>query len=246
MSEYDDTCTVHDTWSGPICSFDGNNKPGGTTSNGDGSRDAVGGVTDKTKIVVVSTKEYSGAYMSMCTTNLSVHEGFKNAMYQDSEGNITVGIGHLIVNLTAALALPFTRTHTTHGHGDDEDTEVSASDKDITTAFNAIKANPKAWTLAHLTNKAVIETCIKDVQTTEAGLRGLYSDYDSFPDGVKTALVDMGFNLGIGKLKSAFPAFNAAVNKKDWATAAKESHRTKISESRNTDTANQLLSAVKK
>lgn len=83
---------------------------------------------------------------------------------------------------------------------------------------------------------------IKDVQTTENGLRGLYPGYDRFSDPRKTALVDMGFNLGIPTLKSKFPKFNDAVNRGDWNVAADESHRdlNQRGDKRNKDTADQL------
>ncbi|AFE61308.1 hypothetical protein Q7S_25791 (plasmid) [Rahnella aquatilis HX2] len=63
------------------------------------------------------------------------------------------------------------------------------------------------------------------------------------PNSAKTALIDMGFNLGLLRLSRVFTKFNAAVNRKDWAAAAEESHRTKIQESRNVDTRNQLIAA---
>ncbi len=44
--------------------------------------------------------------MSMCVNNLKAHEGFKNTMYKDSEGNITVGIGHLLSTPDMAASLP--------------------------------------------------------------------------------------------------------------------------------------------
>jgi GH24 family phage-related lysozyme (muramidase) len=166
-------------------------------------------------------------------------------MYLDINGNVTVGIGHLLSNVQAAQALAFDRTqHLSRGHGDSEDIERAASSSEIASAFNAIKANPKAPTNVHLSDGAVIDQCVKDVKTTETGLRGLYAGYDNFPNHAKTALVDMGFNMGIGKLKSEFPNFNAAVNRSDWNGAANESHRTGISQDRNNDTAAQLREAV--
>ncbi|MFV6584479.1 hypothetical protein ACNPHE_24885 [Klebsiella pneumoniae] len=77
-------------------------------------------------------------------------------------------------------------------------------------------------------------------------MKGLYSGYDNFPNEGKTALVDMGFNLGINKLKSGFPNFNAAINRGDWTAAADESHRTGIGDKRNNDTKAQLQQAGKK
>ncbi|MGX2009448.1 glycoside hydrolase family protein, partial [Enterobacter asburiae] len=94
----------------------------------------------------------------------------------------------------------------------------------------------------HLSNADVIGQCIKDVQTTETGLRSLYPGYNDFSDPRKTALVDMGFNLGVPKLKKEFVKFNDAVNRGDWNAAADESHRTikQRGDKRNKDTYDQL------
>ncbi|MCN2844684.1 hypothetical protein MLF91_25230, partial [Escherichia coli] len=142
-----------------------------------------------------------------------------------------------------AASLPFTRTHTWHGHGDDMEKEVAASKKEITDAFNNFKKDSRQVPMnLHLSNDAVIGLCISDVQTTEKGLRSLYSGYDGFSNSRKTALVDMGFNLGIPKLSRNFPNFNAAVNRGDWESAARESHRNlhQRGDQRNKDTADQL------
>lgn len=63
-----------------------------------------------------------------------------------------------------------------------------------------------------------------------------------FSDPRKTALVDMGFNLGVPTLKEVFVNFNDAVNRGDWNTAADESHRTlnQRGDKRNKDTYDQL------
>lgn len=235
----------HDTPYGTIHSYDGNNQNYGGGGTGGGNGGGHDGVGDRSTISIATTHDYNGTMMSMCVNNLKNHEGFKNAMYKDTGGNITIGIGHMLATAAMAAALPFTRTHTTHGHGDDMETEVSVSKGDITAAYNAYKADSKNNPMGlHLSNNAIIGQCISDVQSTIGGLKGLYSGFDSFPNSAKTALVDMGFNLGIPRLRSEFPKFNSAVNSKDWNTAATESHRTGIGDSRNNDTKNQLQQAV--
>lgn len=222
----------------------GNNSSVGLGGNG-GNQGNHDGVTDNTKVILDNTKDYNGAYMAMCVNNLHKHEGFKNNMYKDAEGNITVGIGHLLSSPEMAAALPFTRTHTTHGHGDTMEDEVTISKNDIASAFNSYKTDSKNSPNMHISNDAVINQCIKDVLETEAGLRGLYSGYDGFSNSRKTALVDMGFNMGVPTLNKNFPTFNAAVNRGDWASAATESHRTGLDDSRNPrnkDTHDQLMS----
>lgn len=209
---------------------------------GGGSGNGNGGPTvgENTKITVQRTKYYSSEYMSMCVTNLKDHEGFKNSMYKDQDGNITVGIGHLLANADMAASLPFSHRHVTHGHGDDMEHEVSASKSDIKSAYDAYKKDSKSIPgNLHLSNDDVIGQCVKDVQVTESGLRGIYSGYDGFSNSRKTALVDMGFNLEIPKLKNIFTKFNDAVNRGDWDTAANGSHRTlnQRGDTRNRDTA---------
>jgi GH24 family phage-related lysozyme (muramidase) len=230
----------HDTPYGTIHSYDGDNHSSYGGPSGGNSHE---GISDKTHINISSTRSYDGFYMTMCVNNLKSHEGFKNTMYKDSEGNITVGIGHLLSTPDMAASLPFSRTHTWHAHGDDMEKEVSASKEEITEAFNNFKKDSRQVPMnLHLSNNAVIGLCISDVQVTEKGLRSLYSGYDGFSNSRKTALVDMGFNLGIPKLSKDFPNFNAAVNRGDWETAAQESHRNlhQRGDQRNKDTAAQL------
>lgn len=233
----------HNTPYGTIHSYDGDSHSGYGAHSGGNGGNRHEGISDKTHISIPSTRNYNGYYMSMCVNNLKAHEGFKNTMYKDSEGNITVGIGHLLSTPDMAASLPFTRTHTWHGHGDDMEKEVAASKKEIIDAFNNFKKDSRQVPMnLHLSNDAVIGLCISDVQTTEKGLRSLYSGYDGFSNSRKTALVDMGFNLGIPKLSRNFPNFNAAVNRGDWESAARESHRNlhQRGDQRNKDTADQL------
>lgn len=235
----------HDTPYGTIHSYDGTDGSFSAGGNGGGNSGGHTGVTDRTTINISSTSSYDGTLMSMCVNNLKVHEGFKNYMYKDTLGNITIGIGHLLATAEMAAALPFTQTKSFHGHGDEWEKEVPATHDQITDVFNHYKnLSGPAPDALHITNDAVVNQCISDVQTTINGLKGLYSGFDSFSNSAKTALVDMGFNLGVPRLHSAFPRFNDAVNRKDWNSAAAESHRTGIGESRNNDTKNQLLQAA--
>jgi len=229
----------HDTPYGPIHSY---TDPGTVTAGGHAGKQT--NIGPQTTINIPTAKSYNGVYMSMCVTNLKNHEGFVNNIYADGDGNPTVGIGHLLANIDAALALPFRNTyHQSLGHGDSNNIEQAATVEQIKNSYNQVKGNPKARASVHLTNDYSISLCIKDVQVTETGLRNLYSGFDAFPNSAKTALIDMGFNLGLLRLSRVFTKFNAAVNRKDWAAAAEESHRTKIQESRNVDTRNQLIAA---
>lgn len=229
----------HDTPYGPIHSY---TDPGTVSTGGNsGSHTNIG---PDTRLNIPSAKGYNGVYMTMCANNLKQHEGFINAIYADSKGNPTVGIGHLLANIDAALAMSFKHTyHQSLGHGDSNNIEQAATTTQIRDGYNQVLNHPGTRASVHLSNDDAIKTCIADVQETEKGLRGLYSNYDHFTDNAKTGLVDMGFNLGISRLRNEFPKFNAAVNRGDWATAASESHRTGIGDKRNADTANNFTQA---
>lgn len=231
----------HNTPYGTIHSY---TDPGSHTASGNGGSNSRAPIGPQTTIFVPGTKNYNGSLMTMCVTNLKNHEGFVNQMYLDTRGNVTVGVGHLLASVESALGLHFTSTHHQTGAGGSiNDNELNASASLIRSEFEAVKNTGKRSSI-HLSNDAVIQQCIKDVQTTETGLRGLYSGYDSFPNSAKTGLVDMAFNLGITKLQDKFTKFNAAVNQKDWNKAASESHRVGIQEERNQATAKNFQNAA--
>lgn len=230
----------HDTPYGTIHSYDA---PGSLGTGGNaGSHTNIGPTT---RLSIPSTKTYDGIYMTMCANNLMAHEGFVNAIYADSKGNPTVGIGHLLANIDAALGMRFLKTyHQSLGHGDSSNIEVAATSTDVRNGYNQVLNHLGSRAAVHLSNDDAIQACIADVQETEKGLRGLYANYDHFTDNAKTGLVDMGFNLGIPRLRNEFPKFNAAVNRGDWGTAATESHRTGIGDKRNADTAHNFQQAL--
>ena len=59
----------------------------------------------------------------------------------------------------------------------------------------------------------------------EAHLRTQFPHYDSLPDGVKMALLDMIYNLGPAGLFRGFPHLVAAVETGAWAQAAEHCTR---------------------
>lgn len=239
---------THDTPYGPIHSYDGNNTSG--SSNNGGHSGSNGGhdhgtIGPNTLIQVTATKDIGAADLSLCLTVLKDHEGLSPQMYTDSLGNVTVGIGHLIAGITEALGLPFLKSKTTIlGHGTTNVSVERASAAEITAAFNAVSRTGVNSAL-YMSDDAVIAQCIATVESDRAALKAMYSGFDNFPPHAKTAIHDMIFNLGVTRLRNEFPKFNDAVNRQDWATAAVESHRTGIQDTRNQDTYNQLIAASK-
>ncbi|UJD92612.1 hypothetical protein FS594_28355 (plasmid) [Rahnella aquatilis] len=240
---------THDTPYGPIHSYDGNTSGSGNNGGHNGSSAGAGHdhgtIGPNTTIQTTGTSDIGAADLSLCLTILKDHEGLSPQMYADSKGNVTIGIGHLVAGLTAALGLPLLKSRTTIlGHGATNVTVEKASAAEITAAFNAVVATG-AHSALYMTDDAVIAQCITTVESDRASLRAMYSGFDNFPQHAKTAIHDMIFNLGVNRLRNEFPKFNDAVNRQDWATAAVESHRAGIQNTRNQDTYNQLIAASK-
>lgn len=188
--------------------------------------------------------------------NTARWEGLSHNMYADSEGNVTVGIGTLLSTPEAAMKLGFKNRRVTRAHGDELVGYSPASGDDIRSNYQMVKNvfNDKSmkyrqkvaeWSGSPmvLTDSEIGSLAAKHINRDRASLQGLYAGFDSFPQSAKVALHDMAYNMGIAKLRNSFPSFNDAVNRRDWATAAAESHRKGISDDRNNATRNQLLHA---
>ncbi|ENU4075494.1 hypothetical protein LH668_23035 [Enterobacter kobei] len=226
-------------------SFNGGGNGGHDNSSGSSYTASFGLITGRHPITVPGTKNINSVDLSAVINNIIHHEGARNNMYLDTANNVTVGIGRMLPNSQAGYNLGFTKTHhIPRGHGDSEDVEISASHGDIDSAFNATKE--KRASNVHLSDQSMVADCVNQLDKDRTTLRNMYTDFDHFPQPAKTALHDMLYNLGEGKLHSEFPNFNAAVNRKDWTRAATESHRTGIGDSRNKDTHDQFIAAGNK
>jgi hypothetical protein len=145
-------------------------------------------------------------------------------LYLDSDAppNATTACGLLVASLGASQALPWCNADWT-----------LADEAAIATDWHRVTALPggKVAGFYHsaqglqLSQGDVLNITRAHVVQCDTELASFYSDYDTFPDCVKIALLDMTWNLGIEKLKETYPHFNAAVNAQDWATAAAQSGR---------------------
>ena len=165
--------------------------------------------------------------------NLIRYEGDVRHMYLDSEGHVTIGVGHLVRDLAAALALNLVVGKT----------GAIATDAQITIDYEAVKKQWKSDTAAPYYKKytqlimkkvEVNRLTNKHINKFYSELKRLYPDFDDYSTEVRLALLDMIFNLGMTKLRNLFPKLNKAVKAKKWAEAAAESRRKfPVSDARN-------------
>lgn len=160
-------------------------------------------------------------------------EGSIPHMYLDTEGYVTVGVGHMMPSAADAQTLPFVH----------RDTGNAATADEIATDYNAVKARPygqsytahsfEPYTKLILPDNEIDALLDRRIAEFETGLRNDFDGFDDYPDRARLGLLDMAFNLGNSGLVDGFPSFTAAARAGDWAACAKECHRKGIRETRN-------------
>jgi GH24 family phage-related lysozyme (muramidase) len=161
-------------------------------------------------------------------------------MYRDTVGKVTVGIGLMLPDAKAAEALPFvvgTR---------------AATPEEIAAEYARVDAMPmgRASTFYKTPTSLVLTQQTIDAKLTsvlagfEADLRSRFPHYDTLPDGIKMALLDMIYNLGPAGLFKGFPHLVAAIQTGAWQQAAEHCIRRGPGAARNDWTREQFLSAV--
>ena len=148
------------------------------------------------------------------------YEGCESAFYQDSSGYVTYGCGNHAL-LSQAILLRWE----TQGR-DATDTEVESD-------YKAVRAAPgghvaswyRGYSRCRLGPDSIRKLFNDRVEEFTVSLRGCFPGYESMPPQVQLALLDMAFNLGIGKLLKDFPTFVKAIKLGHYDLAAKECHR---------------------
>jgi GH24 family phage-related lysozyme (muramidase) len=174
-------------------------------------------------------------------------------MYLDTRGYVTTGIGHLLKNADAAVDLPW--RHSSTGR--------PAAPAEVRAAFDNLKqvwtdyrqdhpTGPNPFNAEHyerksdlvlpegLSEKLALARLQKEFL---GGLRRIFPSFDQYPMPAQRALVDMAYNLGVGKLERNFPKLVDACRAGDFDVAAAESRRTSSRADRNAETRDLFLQA---
>lgn len=179
-------------------------------------------------------------YLEQSLATIKEFEGSIPWMYLDTVGKVTVGVGLMLTNQTAAHALPFTtegRPATADEIGK-EFTRVSAMTKGRAAAFYSSKPG------LQLSTEMIDDKLRATLEGFEGYLRANIPGYDLLPDSAKLALLDMIYNLGPGRLFAQYPRLFAAIKRGDWTAAAAASLRRGPSAARNAWVRQQFLNAA--
>jgi GH24 family phage-related lysozyme (muramidase) len=179
-------------------------------------------------------------YLEQSLAKLKEFEGCVPWMYRDTVGKVTAGVGLMLPDAKAAQALPFVvgvRAATPEEIAA-EYARVDAMAMGRASSFYKI---PGSLELTQQTIDAKLSSVLAGF---EADLKTEFPNYDSLPDGVKMALLDMIYNLGPAGLFKGFPHLVSAVQTGAWAQAAEYCLRRGPAPARNNWTRQQFLSAV--
>jgi len=179
-------------------------------------------------------------YLEQSLEKLKEFEGCVPWMYRDTVGKVTVGVGLMLPNLEAAQNLPFVLNN------------HAATPEEIATEYARVDAMTlgkaavfyKIPASLELTQQTIDGKLLAVLEDFEANLRAEFPAYDTFPDAIKLALLDMIYNLGAAGLFKGFPHLIAAVQTSNWAQAAEHCTRRGPAPARNNWTKQQFLSVV--
>ncbi len=182
----------------------------------------------------------ASTYLEQSLAKLEEFEGSIPWMYRDTAGKVTVGVGSMLPDAAAATRLPFVHQG------------IPATEAEILAEFQRVDALPmgrpalfyRAASRPELP-QAEIDALLRSVLTGfEAELKSRLTAYDSFPDGVKLALLDMAYNLGPHGLLNGYPKLIKAVEAGAWAQAAANCERLGPGAARNAWTRQMFLENV--
>lgn len=163
-------------------------------------------------------------------------EGCVAHLYLDHRGNPTIGLGCLIGDSVSFEVLPLMCSvggvvrRATTDEKRAEFARVRAMDFSERLPARYYRALPPAPIL-YLEDADIDELAFRRLHVALAGLRRLCPGFDGFPAPAQSCLMDLAWNLGVGRQArdgakatglSAFRKLLAACNREDWRAAADE------------------------
>jgi GH24 family phage-related lysozyme (muramidase) len=164
-------------------------------------------------------------------------EGSMSHFYRDTKSKVTVGVGHLLSTAVSTDGIKMLR--------DVDDKLASKKEKidEWSGVLNGTIGTGK--TTLHMEGAEIDRLLGDDLAISASDLAKRFSNLDDYPDEAQDALLDMMFNLGLTKFSKAnWPKLFAAVENKDWTSAADNCHRDDVQKDRNNEIKQLFRNAV--
>jgi len=154
--------------------------------------------------------------------SLERFEGRVPHLYLDSNGYVTVGVGHLLKTFFDAQYLKFQHQNGTLATHDEIRADYDRVSQQVP---SQIASYYKKYSSLTLPDDEIDRLTEEHIETFERQLKNIYRDFKNFPQEAQLALFDIVFNVGATNLRLKWPKMNQAINDFDWLEAAKHSKR---------------------
>lgn len=175
-------------------------------------------------------------------------EGFTTYMYLDTStrGNkskVTIGYGKMIGSSEESTKIPF--------EIDGKAASATQIKEDWNKVYNSV-SGVNTYRHTYFESKSTIritkytakQLTIEHIRSDLQNARKRFPDFDKYPVLAQEAILDMSYNLGFSTTGiDKFPTFSQYIKAKDFLSAAKESNRPQLKDSRNIHV-KQLLEAA--
>jgi type VI secretion system secreted protein VgrG len=170
---------------------------------------------------------------ALCT-ELFRWEGYRREMYVDWRGDVRTGIGFVLPDARAALALPW-RHKATGFPATAAEVRAAFAQVRAQSAGHAAPAHERASNLVLPPGYAALLVMRRLERELLPELRKLLPRFEDYPLAAQRALVEMAYNLGVAGLRR-FRNLIASCNGGDFGAAANHCHRRTIGVARNAGT----------
>ena len=164
-------------------------------------------------------------------------EGRVPFLYLDSAAvpNVTIGVGCLVPNVEAAVALPFRASNGTDGPA--TQAQIAADFARVRTMAGGQHASEYRGDdpYVYLADADITALGARRLNEMLPRLATLFDDFDGLPEPCQEVLIDLGWNLGLNAPKglAGWCNLRRSVNAHDWQAAALQTHCSTSRPSRN-------------
>jgi GH24 family phage-related lysozyme (muramidase) len=129
-----------------------------------------------------------------CTSaaeRLKKFEGSTSYMYRCSGGEVTIGVGHAIFDVTHALQIPWTGAPAP-AIIEADFARVAATEKGL------LATRYQSLSQCRLSSESIEALLLADIEAFQKDLSAQLPAWQGYPEPAQQALFDMAYNLGVG------------------------------------------------
>lgn len=176
-------------------------------------------------------------------------EGYITHMYLDCKGLVTVGLGHQIPDVGAALVMRFRKRKEGNKKSIEDairgdyfrvlNSGMKCKDHELFEPITTVDLNPTE--IEHLFDSD-FDAFVEQL----SGLSGPFPDFATYPESAQLGMLDLAYNTGAHGFYTGFPVLVEALRYRNWIEVAEQSHREEEVEGKINDTIVQRNEVVRR